>query len=305
MVSGDAPRVETERADLALSAVRANNLVRLSEDNGQPDLLSDLLTPVSRARVVAEIALVLGVSDGTASEIVEAFDALVSKPLERNLRKLSGRTLARRNPMIYTARGTRTVSEWIDRVLADRETSSFETHLGKFQEEVARIVSGGIKPGSGVDLQVEGDDKIVRLYAIQASPDTKNSGGRKSDVLALKLAARPLRTQLRLVEMYVAVLFGKDKTYELENEPGIQVLASDEFWYRVSGIPDFSVRFLQASLVLAELVRERSGDDIARIKREALELYDDGAGNLRLDALAKPPKLRKVARPEQLALALD
>jgi hypothetical protein len=80
------------------------------------------------------------------------------------------------------------------------------------------------------------------------------------------------------------------------------VLASDDFWYRVSGIPDFCTRFLEASLVLAELVRERSADDIARIKREALELYDDGTGNLRLDALAKPPKLRKVAMPEQLVL---
>jgi hypothetical protein len=246
--------------------------------------------------------MVLGVTQTIAAEIVEAFDALVSRPLEKNLKKLNGRTLAKRNPMIYTARGTRTVSEWIDRVLADRETSSFETHLGKFQEEVARIVSGGFKPGSGVDLQVEDADKVVRLYAIQASSETKNAGGRKSDVMALKLAAKPLRGQLRLVEMYVAVLFGKEKTYELENEPGIQVLASDEFWFRVSGIPDFSVRFLRASLVLAELVRERSAEDISRIKREATELYDDGNGNLALAALAKPPKLAKVNASEQLAL---
>jgi Type II restriction endonuclease EcoO109I len=276
----------------------------LSSGSDQPDLLGDLLAPISRVRVVAEIAMVLGVPETVAGEVVEAFDALVAGPLEKNLKKLNGRTLARRNPMIYTARGTRTVSEWIDRVLADRETSSFETHLGKFQEEVARIVSGGFKPGSGVDLQVEDDDNVVRLYAIQASPETKNAGGRKSDVMALKLAARPLRTQLRLVEMYVAILFGKEKTYELESEPGIQVLASDEFWFRVSGIPGFSVRFLQASLVLAELVRERSADDIVRIKREAMELYDDGTGNLALEALAKPPKLAKVKPPEQLPLRL-
>jgi hypothetical protein len=274
----------------------------VSVDNAQQDLLSDLLTPVSRVRVVAEIKLVLGVTQEQAEEIVGAFDALVSKPLERNLAKLNGRALAKRNPMIYTACGTRSVSEWIDRVLADRETSSFETHLGKFQEEVARIVSGGIKPGSGVDLQVEGDDKIVSLYAIQASSETKNSGGRRSDVLALKQAARPLRTQLRLVEMYVAVLFGREKTSEIESEPGIQVLASDEFWYRVSGISDFCSRFLQASLVLAELIRERSADDITRIKREALDLYDDGMGNLRLDALAKPPKITLQARSVQLQL---
>lgn len=94
----------------------------LSSGSDQPDLLGDLLAPISRVRVVAEIAMVLGVPETVAGEVVEAFDALVAGPLEKNLKKLNGRTLARRNPMISTARGTRTVSEWIVRVLADRET---------------------------------------------------------------------------------------------------------------------------------------------------------------------------------------
>lgn len=67
---------------------------RLLEVNEQPDLLGDLLAPVSRARVVAEIGMVLGVSDSVADEIVEAFDGLVSKPLEKNLSRLNGRALA-------------------------------------------------------------------------------------------------------------------------------------------------------------------------------------------------------------------
>ena len=270
-------------------------------------MLSDLLAPVSRARVVAEIQMVLGVTYDQADRIVSAFDALIADPLERNLKALNGRKLAKRNPMIYTARGTRSVSEWVELVLADRETSSFETHLGKFQEEVACIVSGGIKPGSGVDLQVEGDNNVVSLYAIQASSDTKNSGGRKADVDALKRAARPLRTHLRLVELYIAVLFGRDKTGDIRNEPGVQVLGSDEFWHRVTGIPDFCARFLRASLVLAERVKERSAEDVARITREALELFDDGDGHLNLDALVKPPKLPRaseISPPEQLQLAI-
>jgi hypothetical protein len=87
--------------------------------------------------------------------------------------------------MIYTARGTRTVEDWAERVLADKETSAIEAHLGTFLEEVARIVSGGIKPGSGVDLQLEDQEGVVHLYAIQVSSNTKNSGGRKADVEAL------------------------------------------------------------------------------------------------------------------------
>ena len=50
--------------------------------------------------------------------------------------------------------------------------------MDTFLEEVARIISGGIKPGSGVDLQLEDEDGVVHLYAIQASSNTKTSGGR-------------------------------------------------------------------------------------------------------------------------------
>lgn len=44
--------------------------------------------------------------------------------------------------MIYSARGADSVEEWADRVLADKETSAIEGHIGTWLEEVARIVSG-------------------------------------------------------------------------------------------------------------------------------------------------------------------
>jgi hypothetical protein len=90
----------------------------------------------------------LGVAPATAAEIVQAFDEVVAKPLQANLSKKTGRALAKRNPMIYTARGTTTVDEWMDRALEDWETSAIEGHIGTWMEEVARIVSGGVKPGS-------------------------------------------------------------------------------------------------------------------------------------------------------------
>ena len=53
------------------------------------------------------------------------FDRFVGQPLEVNLQKLQGRELAKRNPMIYTVRGTSTVTTG-RRVLADKETSAIE-----------------------------------------------------------------------------------------------------------------------------------------------------------------------------------
>ncbi len=244
--------------------------------------------------------MVLGIDAPRADEIVDAFDAFVAAPLEGNFRKLSGRDLAKRNPMIYTARGTSSASEWIDRVLADKETSAIEGHLGTFLEEVARIVSGGIKPGNGVDLQVDDDDGNIRLYAIQASPNTKNSGSRKSDVASLKRAAAPLRAARRHVDLNIGVLHGRAKTAELRSEPGIQVLASDEFWHQVSGIPDFRARLLRASAVLSELMRKRSEDEVTRIRAEAMAMYGDESGALKMDSLANPP-----ARVRTMAGASD
>ena len=254
-----------------------------------------VLQPSNRDQLNRRVESLLGVAPGLAAEIVDTFDNVVAKPLQANLSKKKGRDLAKRNPMIYTARGTTTVEEWVDRALADWETSAIEGHLGTWLEEVARIVSGGVKPGSGVDLQVEraGTPPAIELYAIQAAPNTKSSGGSRSDIEALRRAAAPLRAGRRIVELYVAVLHGRNQTTQLRADPGITKLASDAFWEKVSGIPDFRRRLLQVSTALAELVTGRSSAEVARIKAEAATIFGDTQGNLRLDVLSDPPAGRR------------
>ena len=167
----------------------------------------------------------LCVSEAVAEQIVAAFERHVAEPLEQNLTRVTAYTLAKRNPMIYTARGTTTVDEWVDRVLEDRETSAIEGHLGTWQEEVARIVSGGVKPGSGVDLQLDRAG-VVELYAIQSAPNTKSAGGRRSDVDALRRGAGAIRASKRPVELYIAVLSGRRVSRALKSDPNIVMLAS-------------------------------------------------------------------------------
>jgi hypothetical protein len=154
------------------------------------------------------------------------------------------------------------------------------------RKQVARIVSGGIKPGNGVDLQLEDENGVVHLSAIQAAPNTKNAGSRRSDIESLKRAARPLPANKQRVSMNIAILSGQAKTRELASDPGITVLASDEFWHRVSGIADFRPRLLRASTILAWLVKSRSAAEVERIKCEAADLFGDADGRLNLDALA-------------------
>jgi hypothetical protein len=181
-------------------------------------------------------------------------------------------------------------------VLADKETSAIEAHIGTFLEEVARIVSGGIKPGNGVDLQIQDDEGVVQLFAIQSAPNTKNAGGRKTDIEALKRAARPLRSHRQRVELNIAVLGGRAKTGPIRSEPDITMVSSDDFWARVSGIADFRARLLRCSLILSWLVKRRSAEETARIKSEAVELFGDSEGRLDLELLATAPRTAREER---------
>jgi hypothetical protein len=202
--------------------------------------------------------------------------------------------------MVYTIRGITAVDDWIEHVLHDKETSALENYSGGFLEEVVRIVSGGFKPGSGVDLQLERPDGVVELYAVQTSPTTKNSGGRRADVESLKRAARPLRAARRHVDLFVGVLVGKRRTSALRNEPDVTVLSSRDFWERMTSVPDFYARLLEASVDLRALVRARSADEITRITEEARASYGKGNGELDLRAMAAPVRRSRALERQRL-----
>ena len=91
----------------------------------------------------------------------------------------------------------------------------------------------------------------------------------------------------------------------------ITVLSSDDFWERVSGIPDFRSRLVRASTILSWLVKRRSAEESTRIKAEAIELFGDAEGMLDLEALANAPrtareeKQLRARRSEQHAGASD
>jgi hypothetical protein len=270
--------------------------------SGPTDVLAeDLRAAATRAAVSERVRTILGVDAVKAREITDAFDRFVARPLTTNLSKLRGHHLARRNPMIYTARGVRTVDEWIDRLLEDKETSAIEAHLGTWLEEVAHIISGGIKPGSGVDLQLTHPDGSIVLYAIQSAPNTKNAGSRSADIDALKRAARPLRAHRKIVDLKVAVLWGRAATAESESEPGIEIQGSDDFWDMVSGVEGFRTRLLNATVALSDLLEGRSGDEVERIRQEAREVFGSTSGDLNVAVLANPPRPPRRRRVEKAA----
>jgi hypothetical protein len=83
----------------------------------------------------------------------------------------------------------------------------------------------------------------------------------------------------------------------IPSEPDITMLSSDDFWTRVSGIPDFRARLLRAMTILSWLVKRRSADEAERIKAEAIELFGDDEGNLDLELLAGRAPVEDEAAP--------
>jgi hypothetical protein len=88
----------------------------------------------------------------------------------------------------------------------------------------------------------------------------------------------------------------------------ITVLSSDDFWERITDIPDFRARLVRATTILAWLVKRRSKDEVARIKQEAVALFGDGEGKLDLEALVNPPRTateERRLREKRLLVDLD
>ena len=87
----------------------------------------------------------------------------------------------------------------------------------------------------------------------------------------------------------------------MPDEPDITMLGSEDFWTRITQIPDFRARLLKATVALAPLIKKRAADEVGRIRAEAQDLYGDQDGGLNLDAVASPP----VGRPGRRAATAE
>lgn len=228
--------------------------------------------------VVREVSEALACDMETAAKVDRAFQAFFAEPLARQSASIGPSDIVRRNPFVYAALGTTTPGDWTRRVIADKLTSSAEGLIGNWIEEVARIVSGGVKTSGGADLLISHDDgRPDELYAIQCTINTKNASGRRGDIEALERDARRLRAQRREVELYVGFAFGRKRTTV---NRGVTNLASAEFWRRVSGRDDFLPRLLHACTVLARAHLPEALRNEARIIAEVDEQFGDGRGGI-------------------------
>lgn len=243
-----------------------------------------------RADLTAKVATLLKVDEDKARKIVDTFDAQIARPVETKFAKLHPHDLLKRNPYFYAVLGVTSVDDWIDRALADLETSAMESHVGRWLEDVARIMSGGIKPGSGVDVQREIDDDTVELYSLQMAANTKSAGGSQAEIVNLRQAAAPLRTHSKKrVTTIVGVMYGRKSSLPSAADPNILKPSSEELWERLTGQKGFLPRLLAAARLLSVLVGARARDEAERLKIEASLIFAADDGTLDLGKLIEPP----------------
>lgn len=235
----------------------------------------------------------LGRGVDVARQVVQAFMWLVAEPLaetfstELNVSKLAGK-----NPFVYASLGYTNVEKWSRRAFDDRLTSSAEGVVGKFLEEVARIISGGVKPGSGVDLQIDhGLESDVELFAIQSSENTKAAGGRRSDLRAMEAAAGALRAQRRHVNKYVAVLQGRTAD---SVRGGVRYMSTKAFWKHISQEDDFDAKLLNACTHLTHLLGDTRAD-IDRVVADAISEFGDQHGGIDWEKVSNARSRRRSA----------
>lgn len=242
-----------------------------------------------RADLTTKVAGLLDLDEEKARRIVEAFDAQIARPVETKFAELHPHDLLKRNPYFYGVLGVTSVEDWIDRALADLETSALESHVGKWLEDVGRIMSGGFKPGSGVDLQRQIGDDTVELYSLQMAANTKSSGGSQAEIANLQRAAAPLRTHGMRVTTIVGVMYGRKSSKSPKADPNILKPSSNELWEKLTGQQDFLPRLLKVSRLLSALVSARARDEAERLKLEAVRLFAADDGTLDLGKLIEPP----------------
>jgi hypothetical protein len=183
-----------------------------------------------------------------------------------------------KNPYLYRASGIVTCEDLVRRALQDYVSASVEGYFGSFFESVARILSGGIKPvgGGEVDLDVR-QGQTARLYAIKSGAKGFNSSSYDKARRDLESAERRLWQDRVRVEKKIAFAYGRRRT---SFRGGIEHLASQQFWAELSGDDAFYKKLLDVCGLLAPLYTADMAAPFDGLLHEAQELFcEDGAVN--------------------------
>lgn len=233
------------------------------------------MADIDRHELILGVAQATGLQRKQAERLVQEFETVFARPFDERLLSLRMKDVIKnKNPYLYRASGIRTCEDLVRRVLQDYVSASVEGYFGKFFEAVARVVSGGVKPvgGGEVDLDVR-IGEVAHLYVIKSGAKGFNSSSYDKAKRDLNSAERRLRQDRVRTEKKIAFAYGRKRT---TFEEGIERLSSQQFWAEVSGDADFYDKLLNACELLSPLYTADMQAPYERLLREAHELFCAG-----------------------------
>ena len=230
---------------------------------------------INKEEIIGKIDALLKCGDDFALQIIGEFEVTFVQPMADRLSNLTMREIIKRkNPYLYMASGISTCEEMTRRAFNEQMATIEGNYFGYFFEGIAKLMSGGIKPAGGgqIDLEIrKGNEAYV--YAIKSGPGAFNSSSERAAIQDLESAERRLRQDRITTHKKIGFAYGRKRT---SLKSGVEKLASKRFWEELSGDSMFYIKLLDISAALAPLYQSDLEDPYQRLLNEAYELFCDG-----------------------------
>lgn len=219
----------------------------------QPWLIESLGKNERRKNVVSNEKLDQQTLDSIINNFKEFFRNEIAKNHVKNTKKLVKLKKFNLNPFldIYKARFLTGKADAVSiakaliypRVLGTSINTSFGTQLQKY---CSKILEGFASTTSGIDIEfIDKVDGRRKYCQVKAGPNTINADDVdtiKRHFLGVKNLARTNNLNIGLNDLIVGVLYGTPKQlsghYKTLNKD-YPVIVGEEFWYRLTGHPEF------------------------------------------------------------------
>ena len=234
-----------------------------------------MAAPVDKDAIANRIDGIIGIGPARSRQIINEFEATFTGPVTQKLSKLKMRDIiSRKNPYLYRASGISSCDDLVNRAFTEYTSTIGENYFGSFFESVARIMSGGVKPAGGgeIDLDVRRSTEAF-LYAIKSGPGGYNASIEAKARLDLGYAESRLRQDRVVTHKKMAYAYGRRTT---SFKDGVEKLASKDFWAELSGDKNFYIKFLDVCAELTLLFKADLNAPYQRLLNEAHELFCEG-----------------------------
>ena len=202
--------------------------------------------------------------------------------------------IKRKNPYLYRAKAMQSASEIVESILAATISSSEETIFGNcFFEPLAIAASGGNKAlAEGVDIMVEDKSKnTIYAIAVKSGPSVYNADSKKRQEQNFNAAHKLAQQAKARYEPIIGYCYGK-KRQTGKGKPTIyRELAGQDFWYELTGDPQFYIKIIgfmgNRPERYLERYRESYNKACNRLVKQFTERFCDDDGSIDWDKLVR------------------